>query len=100
METVVAALAGAGGLGALLTPVLVYLTSRRIAVQTENATLINDLQEERDGVLRRLDERDRTLVQLWDYVLTFRYAIVKGEEPPTMPATLSIAAVRARADAT
>lgn len=94
LTTALAALAGAGGIGALLTPVLVHLTSRRIAVQTENSTLIDDLQQERDGVLRRLDQRDATIAALWDYVYDLRYSIVKGADPPTMPPTLSTNAVR------
>lgn len=94
--TVLAALCGAGGLGAILTPVLVHLTSRRIAVQTENTALISELQEERNGVVARLEQRDATVAALWDYVLRLRYAIVKGDEPPTMPDTLTVAAVRAR----
>lgn len=94
--TVLAALAGAGGLGALLTPVLVHLTSRRIAVQTENTALIEQLQEERNGVVARLDQRDATIAALWDYVHGLRYSIVKGTEPPTLPDTLSAAVVRAR----
>jgi hypothetical protein len=96
MSTILAALCGAGGLGALLTPVLVHLTSRRIAAQTENAALIGELQEERDRVVARLDDRDRQVAALWDYVLRLRYAYVKGTEPPTMPDTLTLAAVRAR----
>jgi hypothetical protein len=94
--TVLAALGGAGGFGALLTPVLVHLTSRRIAVQTENTALIEQLQEERNGVVARLDERDRTIAALWDYVHRLRYSIVKGDEPPTLPETLSLTAVRLR----
>jgi hypothetical protein len=64
-------------------------------VQTENATLINELQEERNTVVARLEDRDATVAALWDYVLRLRYAIVKGAEPPTMPDTLTVAAVRA-----
>lgn len=88
-------LGGAGGIGALMTPVLVHLTARRVATQSENATLIDDLQRERDGVIARLDQRDATIAALWDYVHRLRYSIVKGAEPPTMPETLSVAAVRA-----
>jgi hypothetical protein len=99
LTTIVSALLGAGGLGAILTPVLLHLTSRRVAVQTENAALIDALQEERDAVVARLDQRDATIVKLWDYVLELRYSIVKGTEPPTMPETLSINVVRARMQA-
>jgi hypothetical protein len=95
LSPVLAAVCGAGGLGAILTPVLVHLTSRRIAAQTENSALINELQEERNGVVARLDARDAQVASLWDYVLRLRYAYVKGEEPPTMPDTLTLAAVRA-----
>lgn len=96
LTTIVAALAGAGGLGALLTPVLVHLTARRVAVQTENSTLIDDLRIERDAVVARLDQRDATVVALWDYVLQIRYSLVKGLEPPTMPTGLSVSAIHAR----
>jgi hypothetical protein len=96
LTTIVAALAGAGGLGALLTPVLVHLTARRVAAQTENAALIADLQEERDHVVARLDQRDATVVALWDYVLKLRYSLVKGLEPPTLPVGLSVGAIHAR----
>jgi hypothetical protein len=67
-----------------------------LAVQTENASLIAELQEERDGVVRRLDQRDATLAALWDYVFRMRYWMAKGSEgePPTMPDTLTLAAVR------
>lgn len=95
LTTAGAALFGAGGLGALVTPILVHLTARRVAAQTENGQLIDALQEERDGVVARLDQRDATVAALWDYVLQLRYSMVKGDEPPTMPETLSIAAVRA-----
>jgi ABC-type uncharacterized transport system involved in gliding motility auxiliary subunit len=96
MTTIAAALGGAGGLGALMTPVLVHLTARRMAAQTENTALIADLQEERDHVVARLDQRDATVVALWDYVLMLRYSLVKGLEPPTLPAGLSVGAIHAR----
>lgn len=95
LSTGIAALAGAGGLGAVLTPVLVHLTARRVAAQTENATLINELQEERNVIRVELEAVARERAVLWDYVLRLRYSIVKGDEPPTMPDTLTIAAVRA-----
>ena len=97
--TALSALGGAAGLAALLSPLLLHVTARRNAVQTENTSLIDQLQQERDGVLRRLDERDATIAALWDYVHRLRYSIVKGEEPPTMPDSLSVAAVRARVGA-
>jgi hypothetical protein len=95
LSTGVAALAGAGGLGAVLTPVLVHLTARRVAAQTENSALINELQEERNVIRVELAAVARERAVLWDYVLRLRYSIVKGDEPPTMPDTLTIAAVRA-----
>ena len=100
-NTVLSALGGAAGLGALLTPVLLHLASRRTAVQTQNTNLIDQLQQERDGVVARLDQRDALIADLWDYVHALRYWIVKGSqgEPPTMPDGLSVAAVRARAGA-
>jgi hypothetical protein len=101
VETVLSALGGAAGLAALLSPVLLHASGRRTAVQTENAGLINQLQQERDGVVARLDQRDALIADLWDYVHKLRYWIVKGSqgEPPTMPDGLSIAAVRTRAAA-
>jgi hypothetical protein len=95
LSTGIAALAGAGGLGAVLTPVLVHLTARRVAAQTENSALINELQEERNVIRVELADVARERAVLWDYVLRLRYSIVKGDEPPTMPNTLTIAAVRA-----
>jgi hypothetical protein len=95
LQTVLAAMCGAGGIGAVLTPALVHLTSRRIAVQTENTQLIEQLQEERNGVVGRLEQRDAMIAELWDYVYRLRYSIVKGDDPPTMPSTLTLAAVRA-----
>lgn len=99
--TVLSALGGAAGLGALLTPVLLHLASRRTAVQHQNTSLIDQLQQERDDVVRRLDESGATVAALWDYVLQLRYWMVKGAEgaPPTMPDGLSVAAVRARVGA-
>jgi ABC-type uncharacterized transport system involved in gliding motility auxiliary subunit len=96
MTEVAAVLGGAGGIGALLTPMLVHLTARRVATQSENTALIADLQEERNYVMARLDQRDATVVALWDYVLDLRYALVKGLEPPTMPPGLTVSAIRAR----
>lgn len=96
LTTVLGAVCGAGGLGAILTPVLLHLTARRAAVQSENTQLIDTLQEERDTVMARIDQRDATIAALWDYVHRLRYSIVKGQEPPTMPDTLTIGAVRAR----
>lgn len=95
LSTGIAALAGAGGLGAVLTPVLVHLTARRVAAQTENSALINELQEERNVIRVELADVARERAVLWDYVLRLRYSIVKGADPPTMPDTLTIAAVRA-----
>jgi hypothetical protein len=96
ISTIAAVLGGAGGIGAMVTPMLVHLTARRVAAQTENTALIADLQEERDHVVARLDQRDATIVALWDYVLHFRYALIKGLEPPTMPPGLTVGAIRAR----
>jgi hypothetical protein len=101
MPILLAALGGAGGLGAILTPVLMHLTARRIAVQTENSTLIDQLQEERDAVLRRAEASEQTVAALWDYTLGMRYWMVKGQQgqPPTLPSSMSIAAVRYRLEA-
>jgi hypothetical protein len=98
MTTIAAVLGGAGGLGAMLTPVLVHLTARRVAVQSENTALIADLQDERDYVVARLDQRDATVVALWDYCLELRYWLAKGAvgNPPTMPPGLTVGAIRAR----
>jgi hypothetical protein len=70
------ALEGFGGVAAMLAPVLVELQDR-------------------------VDIRDATIAALWDYVLELRYWMVKGQvgEPPTMPSTLTVAAVRARISA-
>ena len=96
--TVLSALGGAAGLAAILSPVLLHLSARRTAVHAQNVSLIDQLQQERDEVVRRLDDRDATVVALWDYVLQLRYWMVKGSAgaPPTMPDGLSVAAVRAR----
>lgn len=85
-----AAMQGFGAAAALLAPLLVYLTSRQ---RTRRAELI-DLTD-------RLDQRDATIAALWDYVLDLRYWMVKGMpvDQPTMPSTLTIAAVRARISA-
>jgi hypothetical protein len=98
LTTALTALGGAAGLGALLTPVLLHLAGRRAAVQSENTSLIDQLQQERDAVHGRLDDRDATIAALWDYVYRLRYWMIKGTagEPPTMPDGLSVAAVRAR----
>jgi hypothetical protein len=98
---VLTALGGAAGLAALLSPVLVHLTQRRAHTQTENTSLIDQLQQERDDVVARLDQRDATIAALWAYVYELRYWMVKGAEgePPTMPPTLTVAAVRARVGA-
>lgn len=79
-----------GSVAALLSPLLVYLVSCR---RNRRAELL-DLQD-------RAEQRDATIAALWDYVLELRYWIVKGPggEPPTMPDTLTIAAVRARINA-
>jgi hypothetical protein len=99
--TALSALGGAAGLAAILSPVLLHLSARRNAVHMQNSSLIDALQEERNEVARRLDDRDATVVALWDYVLQLRYWMVKGAEgaPPTMPDGLSVAAVRARVGA-
>lgn len=97
--TVLSALGGAAGLAALLSPVLLHLSARRHAVVQQNVSLIDQLQQERDEVVRRLDDRDATVVALWDYVLRLRYWMVKPDgNPPTMPDGLSVAAVRARVE--
>lgn len=77
-------------MAAVLAPVLVYLATRMRARRA-------DLIELND----RLDQRDATIACLWDYVLDLRYWMVKGStvEPPTMPSTLTIAAIRARINA-
>lgn len=82
------ALTGFGAVAALLSPVLVYLGARQRTRRSEIAELHD-----------RLDERDAKIAALWGYVLDLRYSMVKSTEPPTMPATLTIAAVRARVDA-
>jgi hypothetical protein len=82
------ALQGFGAVAALLSPALVYLAARHRTRRAE-MTELHD----------RLDQRDATIAALWDYVLDFRYALVKGHEPPTMPSTLTVAAIRARVDA-
>lgn len=99
LTTVLTALGGAAGLGALITPVLVHLTSRRIAVQAENAALIDQLQQERDTVTTRLEQRDATIATLWDYVYRLRHWIMAGAagEPPGIPERLTTAATRAGA---
>jgi hypothetical protein len=99
LTTVVAGLGGAAGIGTVLAPVLVHLSARRSALQSQIGTLIDSLQEERDAVSTRLENRDATIAALWDYVHRLRYSIVKGYEPPTMPDGLNLAAVRARAAA-
>jgi hypothetical protein len=98
---VLSVLGGAAGLGALLTPILVHITSRRQTVQTENGALIDALQEERDRVIDRLNDRDRVIAELWGYVHELRYWMAKGSvgEPPTMPEGLTVAAIRARVPA-
>jgi hypothetical protein len=98
ISTIAAVLGGAGGIGAMLTPVLVHLTARRVAVQSENTALIADLQDERNHVVARLDQRDATVVALWDYCLQLRYWMAKGcqGQPPTMPDGLTVGAIRAR----
>lgn len=98
---VLSALGGAAGLAALLSPVLVHLTQRRAGTLAERSTLVEQLQEERDAAV---DERRDLAVQvaaLWQAYLDLRYWIVKGSQgnPPTMPPGLTVAAVRARADA-
>ncbi len=84
------ALTGFGAVAALLSPVLVFAAARMRTRRAELAEL-ND----------RLDQRDATIAALWNYVLELRYWMVKGStgEPPTMPSTLTIAAVRARINA-
>lgn len=98
---VLSVLGGAAGLGALLTPILVHITSRRQITQTENGALIDALQEERDRVIDRLNDRDRVIAELWNYVHELRYWMAKGSvgEPPTMPEGLTVAAIRARVPA-
>lgn len=95
---IVAALGGATGLGALLTPILLHVSSRRQQTQVENTTLIDQLQQERDRSAERAEQLAAQVATLWDYVLRLRYAIVKGEPTPTMPDGLTVAAVRARTD--
>lgn len=87
---VTAALQAFGAVAALLAPVLVLVGLR---MRLRRADLI-ELQD-------RLDHRDATIAALWDYVYDLRYWMVKGQDgnPPTMPSTLTIAAVRARIDA-
>jgi arginase family enzyme len=84
------ALEGFGGVAAMLAPVLVFLATR---MRVRRAELV-ELQD-------RVDIRDATIAALWDYVLELRYWMVKGQvgEPPTMPSTLTVAAVRARISA-
>lgn len=79
-----------GAVAALLAPLLVFAGTR---MRTRRAEIV-DLND-------RLDQRDATIAALWDYVLDLRYWMVKGSttEPPTMPSTLTIAAVRARVSA-
>lgn len=83
-------LAGFGALAALLSPLLVYLTAR-MRVRRAEVIELND----------RLDTRDATIAALWGYVLDLRYWMVKGSlgDPPTMPHTLTTAAVRDRINA-
>jgi hypothetical protein len=97
-ETVMAALGGAAGLGALLTPVLLHVTARRKTIADENDALIDRLEQERNTVIARLDQRDAMVADLWDYVHQLRYWMTKGcvGQPPTMPDGLSVAAIRAR----
>lgn len=99
LTTVLTALGGAAGLGALITPVLVHLTSRRIAVQAENAALIDQLQQERDTVTSRLERRDATIAMLWDYAYRLRHWTTTGAtgEPPALPDGLTTVPARAGA---
>lgn len=96
LTTVLPALGGAAGVGALITPLLVHLAARRSDAQE----LIDQLQQERDTAVIRAHERDETVTALWDYALRLRYWFVKDGcgTPPTMPEGLSVAAVRARLD--
>lgn len=75
---------------ALLSPAAVYGVARMRARRAELIELHD-----------RLDQRDATIVALWDYVWDLRYWIVKGGpgECPTMPDSLTVAAVRARLNA-
>jgi hypothetical protein len=100
-STLMTALGGAAGLGALITPVLVHLSSRRNATVQHNSAIIDQLQQERDAVVARIEQRDATIAALWDYLFGLRYWMVKGcvGTPPTMPAGLSVADVRARVEA-
>lgn len=79
-----------GGGAALLSPAVAYAGVRMRIRRAELA----DLHD-------RLEQREAREVALWDYVLQLRYWMVKGQEgdPPTMPDTLTIAAVRARVTA-
>lgn len=79
-----------GAVAALLSPAVVYLIAKRRSRRGELVELHD-----------RLDQRDATIAALWAYVFDLRYWMVKGSigEPPTMPSTLTIAAVRARIDA-
>lgn len=85
------ALAALGVCATMLAPVLVYLASRR----RHHRAVLADLHD-------RIETRDATIAALWDYVLQLRYWMVKADpddQPPTMPSTLTVAAVRARVDA-
>lgn len=97
-DEVLPILGGAAGVGGLLTPVLVHLAGRRQSLTVERQALVDELQHERDLLIARGETRDATIAALWDYVLSLRYWLVKGEpaEPPTMPDTLTINAVRSR----
>lgn len=77
-----------GAVAATLAPLLVYLASRQ-RIRRAEITELHDM----------LEARDAKIAALWGYVLDLRYSMVKGLEPPTMPGTLTIAAVRARVDA-
>jgi hypothetical protein len=98
---VLSALGGAAGLAALLSPVLVHMSQRRGTAATERSTLVEQLQEERDTAVSERRDLAVQVAALWQAYLDLRYWIVKGSEgsPPTMPPGLTIAAVRARADA-
>ena len=87
---VTTALAVLGIVAALLSPVLV-LVGLRMRLRRAELVELSD----------RVEQRDATIATLWDYVLELRYWIVKGQEgaPPTMPDTLTVAAVRARISA-